>query len=110
MRCSDKGDKELGMKFDQGKPLWRLLPWIAVKAVVAVLTFGALKYAPNNWLYVKNADERYIDAALRHLTAYMSGEKNDSETGLNHLAHCICCLLFLLHFDETGERPYLEEK
>ncbi len=97
---------ELGKKFDQGKPLWRLLPWKALSVVVKVLTFGAAKYAPNNWLYVKKADERYIDAALRHLTAYMSGEKVDSETGLNHLAHCICCLLFLLHFVETSERPY----
>ena len=103
-------DKVLGMKFDQGKPLWRLLPWKALKVVVDVLTFGASKYMPSGWMYVKNADERYIDAALRHLTAYMSGEKTDSETGLNHLAHAVCCLLFLLHFDETGERPYLEEK
>jgi hypothetical protein len=101
--------KELGMKFDTGKLLWRLLPWKALEEVVKVLTFGALKYAPSNWIYVKQADERYQDAALRHLTAYLSGEKLDPETGYSHLAHCICCLLFLLHFEVTGERPYLEE-
>lgn len=98
-----------GLKFDAGKPLWRLLPWKALAEVVDVLTYGSLKYKPSNWLYVKNADERYIDAALRHLTSYMSGEKLDQETGKNHLAHATCCLLFILYFDVTGDRPYLQD-
>jgi hypothetical protein len=41
----------------------------------------------------------YIDAGFRHFAAYAGGEKNDSETGLSHLAHAMCCMLFLLSFD-----------
>ena len=88
-----------GVKFDHEKPQWGLMPWKALSQVVDVLTYGAKKYAPDNWKKVPNARQRYIDASFRHLTAYASGEKNDSETGLSHLAHAMCCLLFLLAFD-----------
>lgn len=88
-----------GVKFDYDKPQWSLMPWKALSQVVDVLTYGAKKYAPDNWKKVPNARQRYIDAGFRHLTAYASGEKNDSETGLSHLAHAMCCLLFLLAFD-----------
>lgn len=88
-----------GVKFDNNKPQWSLMPWKALSQVVDVLTYGAKKYAPDNWKKVPNARQRYIDAGFRHLTAYAGGEKNDSETGLSHLAHATCCLLFLLAFD-----------
>jgi hypothetical protein len=92
-----------GVKFDQGKPQWSLMPWKALSQVVDVLTYGAKKYSPDNWKKVPNARQRYIDAGFRHVTAYALGEKNDSETGKNHLAHAICCFLYLIAFD-------LEEK
>lgn len=92
-----------GVKFDQEKPQWSLMPWAALSQVVDVLTYGAKKYAPDNWKKVPNARQRYIDAGFRHLTAYAAGEKQDKETGMSHLAHAMCCMLFLLAFD-------LEEK
>ena len=88
-----------GVKFDNDKPQWSLMQWKALSQVVDVLTYGAKKYAPDNWKKVPNARQRYIDAGFRHFTAYASGEKNDSETGKSHLAHAMCCLLFLLAFD-----------
>ena len=91
---------ELGKKFDQGKLQWRLVPWSSLKEVVEILSFGATKYAPDNWKYVDKAKERYSDAALRHFTSWLSGERNDEETGKSHLAHCVCCLLFLMWFDK----------
>ena len=91
-----------GVKYDNDKPQWSLLPFKALKEVVDVLTYGAKKYAPDNWKKVPNAKQRYIDAGFRHLTAYAAGEKLDSETGKSHLAHAICCLLYLLAF-EIGE-------
>lgn len=93
-----------GVKYDKDKPKWSLLPFKALAEVVDVLTYGARKYAPDNWKKVPNARARYIDAAFRHFTTYINGEKNDSETGLNHLAHTICCLLFLLAFDKGEHR------
>jgi hypothetical protein len=88
-----------GVKYDSDKPRWSLLPFKALQEVVEVLTFGAKKYAADNWKIVPNAQERYIDAAYRHLADWNSGEKKDPETGKSHLAHAICCLLFLLWFE-----------
>jgi hypothetical protein len=95
-----------GVKYDQNKPQWSLLPFEALEEVVEVLTSGAKKYAPNNWKYVPNADTRYMDAAFRHMAQYMQGEQYDEETGNNHLAHAVCCLLYKLWFDRQTEKLY----
>jgi hypothetical protein len=88
----------VGRKFDGGKTRWELLPWREVEQVCEILTMGAVKYADNNWQNVRPVS-RYVGAAFRHLTAWINGEKLDPETGVNHLAHAICCLLFLLWHD-----------
>jgi hypothetical protein len=97
-----KFNKDTGVKYDNEKPQWSLLPFKALTEVVEVLTYGAKKYAPDNWKKVPNAKQRYIDACFRHLTAYVGGEKLDGETGKSHLAHGLCCMLYLLAF-EKGE-------
>jgi hypothetical protein len=84
-----------GKKYDSGKPRWSLLPKGAVASIVDVLEFGAKKYAENNWQLVPDGKTRYYDAAMRHLEAWHNGELNDPETGLPHLAHAGCCLMFL---------------
>lgn len=91
-------EKSLGMKFDDGKPMWRLLPFRELREVVDILTFGVKKYAIDNWKKV-TPPERYIDAAFRHFTSWVEGEKIDPETGKSHLAHAVCNLLFLMWFD-----------
>lgn len=91
-----------GLKYDTGKLNWSLLPFGALQEVVKVLEFGSKKYAPNNWQYVDNADERYWNAAMRHLIAYKTESETDSETGLSHLAHAICCMLFLQHLNNEN--------
>ena len=45
---------------------------------------------------------RMYDAMLRHLTAWIEGENKDPESGLPHLAHCGCCLLFLATYEKMG--------
>jgi hypothetical protein len=89
-----------GVKYDEDKLQWSLLPFRALKEVVAVLGFGAKKYAPDNWQRVPDASTRYVDAAFRHLTDWQLKERLDGETGKSHLAHAICCLLFLLWFEQ----------
>jgi hypothetical protein len=89
-----------GVKHDAQKPRWDLVPWSELADVVDVLTDGASKYAPDNWKRVENAQERYFAAALRHLTAWREGVKNDAETERSHLAHATCCLLFMAWFDK----------
>ena len=89
----------LGVKFDGHKPRWSLLPKGAVLQIIEVLEFGAAKYAENNWQYVENGRQRYYDALMRHMEAWWLGEKTDPESGLSHLAHAGCCLVFLLWLD-----------
>ena len=75
-----------------------LLP--AVRDVVLVLMPGERKYARDNWAMVEGARDRYYSAAIRHLTAWMSGERDDAESGLPHLSHAVCCALFLAALDK----------
>lgn len=85
-----------GRKDDAGKPAMRLVPPRAILEVARVLEFGSRKYSPENWRRVPELQDRYLDAALRHVNAHQRGEILDGETGLSHLAHATCCLLFIL--------------
>ena len=85
-----------GIKYDGDKPRWELLPIYPVEETVKVLTYGAKKYDDDNWRKVKPLRQRYYAAALRHIFAWWKGEKLDPESGLHHLAHAICCLIFLM--------------
>ena len=91
---------KLGVKHDAEKPRWELLPLAPIEEVVKVLTYGAQKYDDFNWARVENLTDRYYAAAMRHIAAWRQGERNDPETGLHHLAHSMCCLIFLFE----GER------
>jgi hypothetical protein len=88
-----------GDKHDDGKARWDLVPDAPLRAVVMVLTYGAKKYAPEGWRQVSEPRRRYYAAAMRHLDAWRGGEILDTESGLPHLAHAACCLLFLLGFE-----------
>jgi hypothetical protein len=84
-----------GRKFDSEKPEYGLLPPLCLDEVARVLTAGAKKYDRDNWKYVEDGPRRYFDAAQRHLWAYKRGENLDPETGMSHIAHAICSLMFI---------------
>ena len=93
-----------GIKYDSAKPKMNLLPPKAIVEVAKVLTFGAEKYDAENWRKLDDLQNRYTAGALRHIFAHMDGEKLDPETGLSHMAHALCCLLFKLEIElEDGE-------
>ena len=96
-------NEEDGVKLDNGKNRLDLIEPQFIEAVGDVLTFGANKYAPNNWQNVDNAIDRYYAAALRHLLAWRKGESLDDESNLNHLAHAATNIMFLLHFETSQE-------
>lgn len=89
-----------GIKHDQDKPDMSLLSSIALVEVSKVMTFGKKKYSAHNWRG-GFAWSRPLAAAMRHLVAFIGGEDVDPETGLSHLAHAICCLMFVLEFTFT---------
>lgn len=89
---------KVGTKFDAGKIPLNLLPTPAIEEIAKVLEFGAKKYDAYNWAKGM-AWSRLIASALRHLFAWSRGEDKDPETGLSHLAHVGCCVLFLLQYE-----------
>ena len=107
MMCDDDLDPVIrsqnattgGRKFDGKKLEYGLLPPLALESTVEVLTFGAQKYERDNWKKVPDSKRRYFDALQRHLWVWKQGEKIDSESGKHHLAHAICCLMFLYEHD-----------
>jgi hypothetical protein len=97
-----------GRKDDDGKLPWHLLPFDALEEVAKVLRFGAKKYAPRNW-EKGMAWHRLARGALGHVISWFGGQDNDEESGLSHLAHAACCVLFLLAYTlrkvGTDDRP-----
>lgn len=86
-----------GVKYDEGKPAWDLLPYDALEDVADVLTYGASKYARRNW--EKGMDwGRLLRASVGHLAKFMMGEANDTESGKHHLAHAAADVLFVLAY------------
>jgi hypothetical protein len=90
-----------GLRHNQDKDRWDLLPLDAVEQVVKVLTAGARKYAEHNW-------ERGMKfgicqaSMMRHIVKSSRGEKFDEESGLPHMAHAACNALFLLAYELRG--------
>lgn len=83
------------VKFDQDKNRLDLLSPIWVMGVGQVLTYGAKKYSDNNWREGNGLKvTRLLGACLRHVFAFMGGENVDPETGMSHLYHASCCLMF----------------
>lgn len=92
---------EEGVKHDENKIRLELIPSELNIAVGTILTFGAKKYSDRNW--EKGMDWGRVYGALqRHLNAWWSGEKKDSETGKSHLWHAACCITFLITYELRG--------
>lgn len=96
-----------GHKYDGDKPRLDLLHVPFMIEIGKVLTYGAKKYAPDNWKKVHHGRRRYWGAMLRHLFAWWLhfvsngtlGSKIDTETSLPHLAHAACCLMFIMGYE-----------
>jgi hypothetical protein len=100
-------DKGTARKFDGDKLPLNLLSTEAMNQTAAVLKFGAQKYAEHNWRK-GFAWSRPLAAAMRHITAFNDGEDKDPESGLSHISHAMCCLMFISEFEKT--RPDLDDR
>ena len=95
-----------GVKWDNGKVQWGLLPFVAIREVARVMTWACTRsepkpYPPNSWQGVETW--RYIDALYRHLDTYLDPNRRsiDEESGLHTMAHAACCCLFIVHQELT---------
>lgn len=94
-------DTNAGRKDDADKPRLELVHGDFIEEVAKVLTFGANKYEAWNW-YRGFRWGRVLGACFRHLFAWARGEKLDPESGLPHLAHAACCIMFLIVFEKRN--------
>lgn len=87
------------VKHDDGKADWSLVPFESLEGMVKVLEFGAKKY--DGWNWTTNGGFSYMRvmrSCLRHLFAWSRGEDIDPESGLSHIHHAMCNLLFISHY------------
>ena len=105
--ATDSKKSGSAMKFDDNKLPVNLLSTEALNQTAAVLKFGADKYHAHNWRD-GFAWSRPLAAAMRHIMAFNDGEDRDPESGLSHLAHAACCIMFLLEFEKT--HPELDDR
>lgn len=92
-----------GIKYDDEKHDWDLLPLEPIESAINLLMFGAEKYKPNNWMHVK-PKKRYYNALLRHLALWKKGEIIDPDSNLPHLTAVICNAIFLWWHDEDERK------
>lgn len=100
-----------GVKADDGKLRIDLIPPEVIFALASVLTFGANKYSDRNWEKGMRWG-RVFGALMRHMWAWLGGKgpttdsflfgSIDEETKFSHLWHALCCLAFLVAYEERG--------
>lgn len=90
-----------GRKDDGGKPRYDLIAPEFLDEVAQVLALGAAKYAPRNWEHGMSWG-RCFGAMMRHMWAWWRGEEKDPETGLSHLAHAGCNVMFLCAYSKRS--------
>ncbi len=89
---------EEGLKKDEGKLRYDLVPPYPLEELVKIYTVGSIKYGDRNWEKgIKFS--RIFAAVMRHLWKFWSGEDNDQEDNLPHLSHAAWGCLTLLHYN-----------
>lgn len=98
-----------GRKDDGGKVPIHLFPPEGLFAAATILDLGARKYSERNW-EKGMAWSRVFSALMRHMWCWWAGKQPpsksflfgelDSETNYSHLWHALCCILFLVTYEE----------
>jgi hypothetical protein len=95
-------DPDTGGEKGQKPQRYDLLPWYSLEQVTLVYSYGAEKYADDNWR--KGYSWRLsVGALFRHITAFLKGESYDPESNIHHLAHAAFHLFALMEFQRTGK-------
>ena len=84
------------------KPPLGLIPSPALVELAVAMALGAKKYGPYNWRKDGVSSSIYLDAAERHLRAFLDGEDTDPESGASHLGHVMACCAILIDARACG--------
>ena len=96
-------DADTAYKADNGKLRLDLVSPKIIEEIGKVRTFGAQKYGDNDG-WKKVGVQRYEAALLRHLNEYRKGNYIDEESGLSHLAHIACNLMFIMDLEGEDDK------
>lgn len=91
-----------GLRFNEGKLPYHLIPEDALEQVAAILGEGAKKYAARNWQRGLMWDEGCAASLQRHLAKWKMGEDVDPDDGMLHIAKVMVNAMFLTHFYLQG--------
>jgi hypothetical protein len=72
-----------------------LVPPSAIIAIAEAMGNGADKYGPFNWREYPVQVRTYVEAAQRHLLAFLDGQWAAEDTGISHLSHAMAGLAIL---------------
>lgn len=93
--------KNDGLRFNEGKRRFDLIPPDAMAALADLFTIGARKYAERNWERGM-AYSKVIASLDRHWNDFKAGVDRDPETGCLHITHVVWNAMALLTFKLRG--------
>lgn len=102
-----------GLRYDEGKPRYDLIPPEALEALAAHYERGARKYAERNWERGMNWC-RCFGSLMRHAWAWMRGRDIDPETGSHHMIavawNAFALYTYSVRAAGVDDRPAVPEK
>ena len=76
-----------GLKHDEGKLRYDLIPIEILKALAEIYTYGLKDHTENSWKKVKKS--RYVAAFFRHFGEMRSGNIYDDDSNHEHSKHML---------------------
>jgi hypothetical protein len=73
-----------------------LVPQALIIGAAEAMANGAEKYGPFNWREYPVQVMTYVEAAQRHLAAFVDGQDDAEDTGIHHLKHVVAGMGILL--------------
>lgn len=102
--ATKKSKKIEAVKFNDGKPRISLVLECneAVAGAAEAMEYGSGKYGRKNFMQGDGLPlTELADAALRHLSSWLSGEEIDIESGVDHIDCFVASALMLSQLDKT---------
>lgn len=85
------------------KPSLQAIPWVAIYEMGKAMLDGMKKYGLFNWRDHAVRSDIYVDAAMRHITAWSDGQAVAEDSNIHHLAHAMACLSILIDAEYAGK-------
>jgi hypothetical protein len=72
---------------ERRKVQYHILPWEGIRLAAELMTQSNNPDKHQDAKWKRMTPEEHIDALMRHLNAWLTGDTVDSESGMSHLVH-----------------------